>query len=59
LFAVSGKKYIHKTFEFLLFRVIVSVVTMAGTECKLVELGQVAEITGGQVCKAQVERSAP
>jgi len=31
------------------YRVTVSVLTIAGTDCKLVELGAVASETGGQV----------
>lgn len=32
-----------------MYRVAVSVVTIEGTECRMVELGQVADKTGGQV----------
>ena len=31
-------------------RVIVSVVSIKGTDCRIIELGQVADQTGGKVC---------
>lgn len=36
---------------FYLFSVMVSLVRIRGTDCKATELGQVADLTGGQVCK--------
>ena len=44
---ISRNKCTH---VLLYFRVSVSVISIKGTSCKLMELGQVAEATQGQVC---------
>jgi len=35
----------------MLFRVVVSVLTVADTDCRLIEIGNVAQATGGHVCQ--------
>ena len=49
LHSAIGTRMIIKRFHSYLLSVTVSVITIKGTESRLLELGRVADITGGQV----------
>lgn len=42
------------THSFLLYSVIVSILSIAGTDCRLVELGKVANKTAGKVSRVPI-----